>query len=338
VKQLTFLSPRELEWREVAEPRLGGETEALVIPIAASNCDLDTWIVRGSTPFTGPFAIGHEFVAKVVEIGAGVADVNVGDVVIVPWKVFCGECEQCRRGCTTGCTSFGAMSMYGLPLGEAWGSGLSDLVRVPFADRMLVTVPSGVSPEVLASASDNIPDGWRCVGPQLRARPGSEVLVLGGGGRSAALYAVGIAVALGARRVDYVDHDADRLRIAEDYGANPIETREPPAALGPYPITVNHSTTPAGLQCALRSTETGGTCTQAGILFEDAPVPLFDMYRAALTVRTGPCETRTFLPDVLDLIVSGRFDPTPVTSEIVSWADAPDAYARLKRKTVVVRD
>jgi alcohol dehydrogenase len=337
MRQLVFIGPGKLEWREAPEPELQDAGDALVLPLAASNCDLDTAIVRGDAPLPGPFAIGHEFVATIVEIGEDVTSFVVGDTVIVPWKISCGTCEPCRRGVTAGCTSVTPLAMFGLPIGGDWGCGLSDKVRVPFAEHMLMALPRGLSPVVLASASDNLPDAWRCVAPYLAQRPEASVLILGGGTRSTALYAAGLARALGAERVDYLDRDPTRLTIAERYGAEPIEARQPPERLGPYDIVVDGSATPEGLRCALRSTAAGGNCTSTGIYFEDQSIPLFDMYRSCVSYHTGPCQARTLLPAMLEVIVDGRFDPQPVTAEIVDWEDAPEAYARLTTKTVLIR-
>jgi threonine dehydrogenase-like Zn-dependent dehydrogenase len=337
MRQLVFIRPGKLEWHEAPEPELQDAGDALVLPLAASNCDLDTAIVRGDAPLPGPFAIGHEFVARIVAVGESVTSFAVGDTVIVPWKISCGTCEPCRRGVTAGCASVAPLAMFGLPIGGDWGCGLSDKVRVPFAEHMLMALPRGLSPVVLASASDNLPDAWRCVAPYLAQRPEASVLILGGGTRSTALYAAGLARALGAERVDYLDRDPTRLTIAERYGAEPIEARQPPEQLGPYDIVVDGSATPEGLRCALRSTAAGGNCTSTGIYFEDQPIPLFDMYRSCVSYHTGPCQARTLLPAVLELIADGRFDPQPVTAEIIDWDDAPEAYGRLTTKTVMIR-
>ncbi len=338
MRQLLFIEPGRLEWEEAPDPELQGPGEAIVRPIAAANCDLDTAIVRGDAPLPGPFAIGHEFVAEVLEIGDDVTSFARGDVVIVPWKISCGVCAACLRGVTAGCTAVPPLAMFGLPIGGGWGSALADVVRVPFAEQMLVALPPAASPVVLASASDNLPDAWRCVAPHLSRQPGADVLIVGGGTRSTGLYAAGLAKALGAERVDYLDRDATRLGIAASYGANPIEARVPPERLGPYQVVVDASATPAGLRCALRSTAVGGHCTSTGIYFEQQPVPLFDMYLSCVTYHSGPCQARPLLPALLELIADGRFDPQPVTSEVVSWEDAPAAYARLTTKTVIVRD
>jgi alcohol dehydrogenase len=338
MRRLLFIEPGRLEWDEAPDPELQGPGEAIVRPIAASNCDLDTAIVRGDVPLPGPFAIGHEFIAEVVEVGEDVVSFAPGDHVIVPWKISCGACPACRRGVTAGCTAVPALAMFGLPIGGDWGSGLADTVRVPFAEQMLVALPPSVPPVVLASASDNLPDAWRCVAPYVLGHPDADVLILGGGTRSTALYAAGLARALGAERVDYLDRDAARLEIAASYGANPIQARVPPERLGPYQVVVDASATAAGLRCALRSTAVGGHCTSTGIYFEEQPLPLFEMYQSCVTYHTGPCQARPLIPAVLDLIADGRFDPKPVTSQVVDWEDAPAAYAQLTTKTIIIRD
>jgi threonine dehydrogenase-like Zn-dependent dehydrogenase len=104
------------------------------------------------------------------------------------------------------------------PFGE-FGGALSDFMHVPFADHMLVRLPEGLDPVAVASAADNIPDGWRAVAPHLKVRPGANVLVVGGMAQSVGLYAAGAAVSLGAGRVLYLDDDATRRAAAERLGA-----------------------------------------------------------------------------------------------------------------------
>jgi alcohol dehydrogenase len=182
VQQLDFFGRRKLEWKDVSPPRLAGDREALVRPFAVATCDLDRTIINGAAPVAGPFPFGHEGVAEVVEAGDGVRNFKPGDIVSIPFQISCGECAQCRRGRTAHCVAVERMSMYGLgPLGGgSWGGFLSDLVRVPFADHMLVAVPPGVDPLAVASLSDNIVDGWRLVAPQLEADPGAAVLIVAG--------------------------------------------------------------------------------------------------------------------------------------------------------------
>jgi threonine dehydrogenase-like Zn-dependent dehydrogenase len=271
VQQLNYTSPDHLEWRDAPEPPLDSDRAALVRPRAVATCDLDALIIRGQSPFPPPFPIGHECVAEVVDAGDRVTSFGPGQLVSVPFQISCGECEPCRRGRTGNCAGVDFMSSYGFgPAVERWGGFLSDLVCVPYADHMLVPVPAGLEPAAVASASDNISDAWRAVGPPLAEDPGASVLVAGGAGPgSIGLYAAGLAVALGAESVLYVDSDADRRRTAESLGAETLA--DPPKRLGPFPITVDASADPELLALALRSTAPDGTCTSTAIYFGDQP-------------------------------------------------------------------
>ena len=294
-------------------------------------------MVAGDAPLTGPFPFGHEFVADVVAVGDDVCGVTPGDRVIVPFQISCGQCDRCRRGQTGSCRTAGPGASYGLGAlgGLEWGGALADLVRVPYADAMLVPLPAGISARSVASMSDNIPDGWRTVGPQLAADPGAEVLVVGGdaGPNSIGLYAAGLAVALGAARVTYLDQDDRRLAIAAALGAQ-VTDSAPPRKAGAFPITVDASGTPEGLRCALNSTAFDGTCTSPSIYLEDPALPLFSMYSRCCTLHTGRAHVRPAIPRVLGLVAAG-FDPSLVTSAVVPRSAAADALAHPPMKLVI---
>src|SRR5262249_17095684 len=189
--QLTFLESGKLEWRDVPEPALQGPGEALVRPLAVATCDLDAAMIRGQAPAPGPIALGHEFIAEVQTVGDQVTGFRPGHRVVGPFATSCGTCRFCQRGLTTNCATVSRGSMYGLgAAGGNWGGALSDLVRVPYADHMLVALPEGIEPEAVASAGDNIADAWRTVGPYLAQTPGAAVLIVGGGASgSLGLYA-----------------------------------------------------------------------------------------------------------------------------------------------------
>ena len=336
MRQLEFIEKGKLEWREAPEPKIEGDGEALVRPVALATCDLDVAFVRGIAPAAGPFAFGHECVGEVTDVGDSVKSVKPGDLVSVPFQISCGECAACRAGRTGNCESVPRLSMYGLPVGpQTYGGFASDSVRVPFADAMLVPVPDGVSPAAVASLSDNIPDAWRTVAPPLEDAPGSPVLIAMGAG-SIALYSVAIALALGAERVDVVGGRKRDRELAERLGANLLD-EEFPERVGFYPITVDASADPAGIACALRSTDADGICTSIGIYFQPIPLPLLDMFTQGITFVTGRPHVRRLMPDVLELVREGRFDPDPMTVNKVAWDDAAEALSDLRAKTVVER-
>jgi threonine dehydrogenase-like Zn-dependent dehydrogenase len=129
--------------------------------------------------------------------------------------------------------------------------------------------------------------------------------------------------------------DRDR-ELAQKLGANVLDEEFPERA-GFYPVTVDASADPAGLACVLKSTDADGICTSIGIYIEPVPLPLLDMFTQGVTFTTGRPHVRMLMPDVLDLIRQGRFDPDPVTVNRVDWDDAVEALSDLRAKTVVTR-
>ena len=149
---------------------------------------------------------GHEGVAEVVAVGDAVGGVKVGDRVIVPFQINCGMCAACRRGATGSCTSLAIDGdvRHGATGGARWrrlhGGPVAGAVC---GDAMLVPLPGEVDPVAIASLSDNIPDGWRTVGPyraELAALDPADHRVLVAGRLSIGLYAAAFAAAYGAHR------------------------------------------------------------------------------------------------------------------------------------------
>lgn len=332
MEQLVLTEPGRAQWAEVAEPTLTGDVDALVRPVAVATCDLDTWINAGRFPLPLPYALGHEFVAEVLAVGSAVRSVVPGDVVAVPFQISCGACTWCRRGLTESCGAVRRGSSYGLGAigGDAWGCAVTDVVRVPYADAMLLPLPAGVAPAVVASL-DNLADGWRTIGPYLPELDDRRVLVVGGA--SIGLYAVAVARALGAA-VTYVDDDPRRIAIAAGFGAAVEGGGE---RLGRFPVTVNTSASHQGLLLALNATEPGGVCTDTGIYTEDVALPLWRMYTVGVRLVTSRVSARTVLPAVLDLVGSGRLDPSVVTATTAPFADAPTAWSGHRDKLVLLR-
>ena len=242
-------------WRDTPEPTVSGPEQAIVRPVAVACCDLDVGVAQGVLPMPPGHAVGHEGIAEVVAVGDAVTGIRVGDRVVVPFQISCGQCRECRRGVTGSCGSVPLMAMYGMaPLAGLDGGGfMADLVLVPYADAMLIPVPDAVDPVAIASLSDNIPDGWRAVGPfrsELAAldEPDRRVLVVGR--LSIGVYAAALGSAIGAH-VDYVDTDANRLAAAEKLGAVAHDLAKPDRSWDSYPVTVHTSADPALLSATL---------------------------------------------------------------------------------------
>ncbi len=366
VRELRFERSGKLAWHERDKQTLRDPGDAIVRPFIAGRCDGDTVPIHrpvsralqagmalglvdpvvgnicGKVPFRGPFAIGHECVAEITALGPQVTRLRVGQRVIVPWAVSCGTCPPCQRGLTSKCATTaagGTLAAYGFgPASGRWGGMITDELRVPFAEHMLVPVPAGIPAERVAAASDNLADAWRAVVPPLAAREGGSVLVLGGGAKSIGLYAAGLAVAHGATTVDYLDDDGGRRAIAESFGARArrrSDRRRPPG----YDIAVEATSRPAGLRQALRALAPGGVCTAVGYyLATGTRVPLMHMYATDATLRLGVSHARAILPGLLDFLHRTGFPAERVTTHTAAWDDAPDAYVTRTTKLVLRRD
>jgi alcohol dehydrogenase len=339
MRQLSCTGPGTIEWREVPEPRLQADVEALVRPIAVARCDIDLFLTSGAFAVREPFALGHECVAEVVTVGDAVRSVEIGQRVVVAFQVSCGRCGSCAAGHTANCDELPVLSDYGMqPLsGIEFGGMLSDLVRVPFADAMLRPIPPGLDPVALASVPDNVVDGYRSVAPHLAALPGSEVLVVSHGLKSIPLYATQAAIALGARGVDFASDDGEALELAERLGARAVQT-DFVKRKRRYPIVVDSGITPQGLRYAIGSTAPEGICQSTSFYAGgDMPLPLGKMYTWGIRFLVGRANSAALLPVVLPLIEQGRIRPEQVTTRVVDWEDARAAYAEPAIKLVVRR-
>ncbi|MGV9383913.1 zinc-dependent alcohol dehydrogenase [Nonomuraea sp. NPDC003707] len=367
VRELVFLRSGRLAWRERATPRPAEPGDAVVRPFLAGRCDGDTLPIHrpvsralqagmalglvdpivasicGKIPFQGPFPIGHECVAEVVAVGPGVRRIRIGQTVVVPWAVSCGTCPRCLAGLTSKCATTtrgtrGTLAAYGFgPASGPWGGMVTDRIRVPHADHMLVPVPDGVPPLRVAAASDNLADAWRTVVPPLARREGAKVLILGGGAKSIGLYAAGLAVAHGAATVHYLDDAPGRRQIAESFGAEARPLSGP--VRGTYDIVVEATSRAPGLRRALAATAPGGVCTAVGYyLATGTRVPLMRMYATDTTLRVGVSHARASLPDLLEFVHRTGFPAERVITLLADWDDAPTAYAARTTKLVLARD
>jgi threonine dehydrogenase-like Zn-dependent dehydrogenase len=339
MRELIFVRPGCLEWREAPDPEIRQAEDAIVRPVASTTCDIDGLIIRGRAVelFPGPFAIGHECIAEIVELGPGVTSRYRGQLVVVNWHISCGQCDRCRTGRPNRCRNHSPNACYGLPRREQWGGTFSDLVRVPYANFALTPLPPGLNPVHVASAADNLPFGYEFTIPHLRDAPGAPVLVMGGTG-SVGLYAAMFAVAAGSSQVDYVDTDAARLTVAEKLGANAVQGAPPRRMKSRYSIVVDTSASAEGLQCAVRSVEAEGVVSSCGCHFNDAlPMPMDEMYGRGVHFYTGPGQGGPNVALALDWVVAGRVRPELVISEVAAFDDAPMVLAEPSLKPVLTR-
>lgn len=114
MRQLTCTGLQEVEWRDVPEPQLGGDGEALIRPLAVARCEIDPFLIAGFIPSPAPFALGHEAVAEIVSLGDSVRGLQIGQRVVVSFQVSCGRCASCGAGISGNCDAYPVLSDYGM--------------------------------------------------------------------------------------------------------------------------------------------------------------------------------------------------------------------------------
>lgn len=340
MRHLVWQRPGVLEWEEAGDPT-PGPNDAVVRPLAVARCDLDPAMAAAGL-FPGPYPVGHEVVGEILAVGGGVERHGVGDRVVVPFQVSCGGCIACRDGRYAACHSHRAPAGAAFGFGAAGGGhggAVADALLVPHADHMLHELPQGLDPVKACLVPDNVLDAYRAVAAPLARHPGAEVLIVGGGGPSIGLYAVGLARALGASGVRYVDSDAGRCAQAERLGADVTQHSGPwPKRFGRFLITIENTADADGLASVIASTDDYGVCTPVAIHFAPStPIPLLSMYTRGITLVLGRADSRRHLPDVLRLVASGRFDPHQVTTNIVDFDAAADAWLEEPETKLVLR-
>jgi threonine dehydrogenase-like Zn-dependent dehydrogenase len=323
MQHAVFVEPGKVEWRETPDPILQGPGEAIVRPIVVGRCDLDVAYLRGLLPMPSGAPIGHEIIGEVVDAGDD-AGVRPGQRVFVPAQISCGACVNCRRGLTARCQTVPFAASYGMGREGGYGGGLADLVRVPFARAMLTPLPAGADPVALIGAADMGSDAWRAVGPHLAGHPEARVLVLGGMPPVIGLYSAGIAVALGAAAVDYVDADPARSAVAASYGAS---LRGAPDG-EPYDLIVVAHPTRAALESAFATAAPGATIYSVTPAVDGAAqIETAALYHRGVTWRIGRPDCRHAHDGVMGAWANCGFCADRVPTRVAEWADAPEAWA-----------
>lgn len=100
MKALCWHSPKDVTYDEVPDPKIEDPRDAIIKVTSCAICGSDLHLYDGFVPgMKNGDILGHECMGEVVEVGAGAKDsLKVGDRVVIPFTIICGECEQCQRG------------------------------------------------------------------------------------------------------------------------------------------------------------------------------------------------------------------------------------------------
>jgi threonine dehydrogenase-like Zn-dependent dehydrogenase len=231
MKAVVFHDIGDIRLEDVPEPSIEQPTDAIVRITASAICGTDLHFVRGTFPgMKAGTILGHEAVGVVETIGPSVRNFSVGDRVVIPSTIACGNCSYCREGHTAQCDNANpngpsaGTAFYGGPEASGSFNGLqAEKARVPFAHVNLVKLPDAVSDDQAILLSDIFPTGY--FGADLAdIKPGHTVVVFGCG--PVGQFAIASAKMMHANRVFAVDNQPDRLEMARQQGAEVINFDE----------------------------------------------------------------------------------------------------------------
>lgn len=240
MKALTYHGPHRVRVETVPDPILEQPDDIILRVTATAICGSDLHLYRGKIPGTDHGDIfGHEFMGEVVEAGSEVTNVKIGDRVVVPFVIACGDCFFChlhqyaacentnsgrgailnKKNITSPAALFGYSKLYGgVPGGQA------EYVRVPKANVGPFKVPLALPDEKVLFLSDILPTAWQAV-QNAGLDKGSSVAIFGAG--PVGLLSAACARLVGAEEIFMIDHNAYRLEFARQrYGVAPINFDE----------------------------------------------------------------------------------------------------------------
>lgn len=312
---------------------------------ASCVCGSDLWPYRGVKPTHKPSAIGHEFIGVVESTGADVTALAVGDFVIAPFVVSCGECPQCKNGVTVACdylAGWGGKDDAGLPI----DGGQGQAVRVPRAESTLVKVPGIIDPDLalrasLLTLSDVMATGHHAaLGAKVSA--GRTVVVVGDG--AVGLCGVLAAKRLGAERIIAMSRHADRQAIAREFGATDIVEERGDDGVAKVRELLGGVLADSVLECvgtkesmeqALHCVRPGGALGFVGVPTGGAEIPLRYLFETNISVAGGMAPARTYIPELLADVLAGTINPGKVFDVEMPLEEAAEAYKAMDERRAI---
>lgn len=332
-----MIAPGKVEVRDVDKPVVIDSTDAVLQVAAACICGSDLWPYRGVTQVDNQ-PMGHEYVGTIVELGEAVEGLEIGDFVVGSFCLSDNTCEICASGYPSRCTTAAESSPF-------ISGAQAQYLRVPFADGTLVKVPGGrpEDPDVLASllaASDVLGTGWFGA-VAAEAGPGKTVVVVGDG--AVGLSAVLAARELGAERVIAMSRNPQRQAIAREFGATDIveergeagvaRIREMTGGLGAHSVVEAVGLQESMLQ-AIGCCRPGGHVGFVGVAHE-VEIPGMVLFGAEVHLFGGPAPVRSYLPDLIERILSGRINPGRVFDMKIPLEKAPEGYVAMDERRAI---
>ena len=328
MKALVYHGPGQRGWDTVDDPTIIDQTDIVVRIDTSTICGSDLHILKGDVPETTPGTVlGHEAVGTVQEIGSSVSTLAVGDRVLMSCISSCGRCRFCKEARYGQCIGGG-----GWIFGHLIDGLQAEYARVPFAENSVYKVPEQLSDEQVLFLADILPTAYEVGVLNGKVSPGDVVAVVGAG-------PIGLAAMLTASlytpgRIVAIDLADGRLDSACDFGANVTINNGREDALAQImeltdgmgaDVAFEAVGVPATFELATELIRPGGRVANIGVHGHSATLHLERLWTRDVTITTGLVDTRT-IPQLMNLVASGRLDPTVFATHHVTLEDTMGAY------------
>jgi threonine dehydrogenase-like Zn-dependent dehydrogenase len=332
MKGAVLYGPRDVRFEERDAPRIIEPTDAVIRLSASCVCGSDLWPYRGANPVSKPSPMGHEYCGIVEEVGGAVRSIKPGQFVIGSFFASDNTCPNCRHGYQTSCQHR-----------EPVAGAQAPYLRVPLADGTLVATPelppADMVPSLLA-VSDVLGTGWFAADAAC-VRPGSTVVVVGDG--AVGLLGVLSARQMGAERIIAMSRHEARQRLAREFGATDVVAERGEAGAARIKELTDGVGADSVLECvgtqesmqqAIQATRPGGYVSYVGVPHGVA-LDGAKLFFAHVHLHGGPAPVRRYLPQLIDLVLSGQIDPGKVFDLTLPLDQVAEGYRAMDERRAI---
>jgi len=326
-------APGDVRVIDAPDARIEEPTDALLRLVRTCVCGSDLHPYHSMKPNPHGASMGHEYLGIVEEVGADVATVKPGDLVIVPFVFSCGICDFCREGLQTSCRVAGLRTRLGSEGAQA------ELLRAPLADGTLYPVSAGEEHYAgLLTLSDVYGTGFHAALTG-GAGPGTTVAVIGDG--AVGLLAVLSARGLGAERIILMGRHETRTDLGREFGATDVvaargdegidAVRELTQGDGCHVVLEAVGHLPAFEQ-ALGIVRAGGRIARVGVpQYTEGPIGRAQFARN-VTITGGVAPVRAYIDRLLPGILDGTVPAGRVFDVELPLDEAATGYELMDRR------
>jgi len=321
-----------VRFEERDTPTIIKPADAIIRVSATCVCGSDLWPYRGVNPIPQPTPMGHEYCGIVEEVGSDVTSVKPGQFVIGSFFASDNTCPHCHAGYQSSCQHR-----------EFIGTAQAPVLRVPLADGTLVATPDVPSNDLVPSLltlSDVMGTGWFAA-DAANVKPGSTVAVVGDG--AVGLLGVLSAKHMGAERVIAMSRHESRQKLAREFGATDIVTERGDEGVERIKELTNGVGADSVLECvgtqesmmqAIHATRPGGAVGYVGVPHGVA-LDGGKLFYGHVHLHGGPAPVRRFLPQLLDLVWSGKINPGKVFDLILPLDQVAEGYRAMDERRAI---